>query len=128
MARIAFGTINGVVQRKFATGIERKHFEQAAQSRLRRFPLNQRCSGDRAGVDHWIARPASAWFEADGIEGVARWLSRNFAQHVLPAVVLQGEAVHERLGNRLYRERLQRVANFIDVACCRDETNAEPFW
>ena len=46
----------------------------------------------------------------------------------MPAAVLQCEAVDERLGNRLYRERLQRVADFINVARCRDQANAEPFW
>ena len=126
VAGLAFRLVNFFVQGQFATSIKRKGFQNPFEPRRRRFARNQSGGGNRAGVDHRIARPAGAGIEADGIERIAGRLHADAFQNRIAAVVFKGEAVNERLGNGLDGEFLPRVADLIDRAVRRDETDAEP--
>ena len=89
-------------------------------------PVHQRGGGDGAGVDHRVHRPAGVRLQADGVEGVARRLDADLAPHLLGATVLEGDAVDQRLGDRLDRERLARRADLVDLAVDGGDGDAEP--
>ena len=89
-------------------------------------PGDQRGGGDRAGVDHRVQRrpvPGSRLIELnaspDGSTPIV-------AQHLLAAAVLERHAVDQRLGDRLDREGLARVADLVDLAVDRRHDDAEP--
>ena len=104
----------------------REHLHDAAQSHLGRPPFDEAGAGDRAGVDHRIARAAGDGIEPDGVEGVARRLDADLCQHLRASVVFEREAIDEGLRDRLDGELLPRVADFVNAAVGRDDADAEP--
>jgi len=71
-------------------------------------------------------RPAGGRLQADLVEGVAGGLDRDLREHRRLAAILEGEPVHERLRDRLDRERLPRVADLVEVPVGGREADAEP--
>ena len=65
--------------------------------------------------------------QADRIEGLAGRLDADFREHGGLAGILQRKPIGERLGHRLQRERLPRVAHLVDVAVASGDADAEPF-
>jgi hypothetical protein len=69
-----------------------------------------------AGIDHRVERAAARLVEADRVEGIAAGFHANLRQHVFRAPLVEGQAIHERLGDRLDREPLPRITDFVDEA------------
>jgi hypothetical protein len=115
-----------VVERQRAAGVGRDRADHARQPRLGALAAHQRRGGDGAGVDHRVHRPAGVRLEADRVERVARGLDADLAPHRLGALVLEGDAVDQRLGDRLDRERPARVADLVDLAVDGGDGDAEP--
>jgi hypothetical protein len=64
--------------------------------------------------------------QADGVEGIARRLDTDLSPNRLGAMVFEGDAVDQRLGDRLDRELLARRADFVDLAVDGGDGDAEP--
>jgi hypothetical protein len=126
MAGAALGFEDRLVNLQRPAGVGRDGVDDARQARLGARPADERRDGDRAGVDHRVHRPAGLRLEADGVERVARRLDADLAPHRLGALVLEGDAVDQRLGDRLDRELLARRADLVDLAVDGGDGDAEP--
>ena len=62
--------------------------------------------GDRPGVHQRIERPVRDFVEHDRVERFAGRLDADLLEHLLAAVVLERQAEHERLRDRLDAEQL----------------------
>jgi hypothetical protein len=87
--------------------------------------LDQPGGGDGSRVDHRVERAVGSLVENDGVEGVAGRLHAHAGQHAFEAVIFQREAVHERLGNTLNRERHLAVADRVGLAVHRHQCDPE---
>ena len=127
MAGAALRFEHRLVERERATGIGR----QGADHPRRAAPaaLSPRTSEAMAMAPALIigfsGRPVLR-LEADRVEGVARRLDADLSPHRLGAAVLEGDAVDQRLGDRLDRERLARRADLVDLAVDGGDGDAEP--
>ena len=121
-----------VLRGEHASSIERSRpakaevlIEDALDRLLEPDRLDQRGGDDRAGVDHRVERYARARLQGDRVERLAAGLDVDVLTHSLFPDRLQGEGESERLGDRLDRELLAGVADFIDGATGGHDTDAE---
>ena len=105
--------------------------ERAAGERrqARRDPLepaaHERGGEDRARVDERVRRAPRPRLEADRVERLAARLGPDARVDLVEPEVLERERVHERLGDRLDRERRGRVAHGVGVALVALEHDPE---
>ncbi|SKX74617.1 Uncharacterised protein [Mycobacteroides abscessus subsp. abscessus] len=118
VGRVHLGLVQGLVDCQFASG---KCGEEAAR------PLDagldvgvvvdeQPVGGDRAGVDHRVARPAGTALEGEFVECLARRFDAHLLQHRVESAVGQCRRVGERLGDRLDGELDLVVADAVRSA------------
>ena len=107
-------------------GVKAHGIQQAPQPGLWRFAGDQSRAGDRAGIDHWVPRPAVA-IQADRIEGVARRLDPDLLQHRNSPMILQRQTINERLGDGLNGERLVRITHRVHGAIGSGQADSKPF-
>ena len=80
-------------------GISGKFFLDAEKLVISAVTLDKACSDNGAGVNHWIQRPPAYRFQADGIECLAGWFDIDPGSNQLFALILQGNAIGEGLGD-----------------------------
>ena len=125
MARVALGGVDLLIDLQRPAGQLREVVQQLGLGLIPRQLLDLGRGGDRPGVDHRVAGDAGGRIEADGIEGLPRGLHPHLALHVLQRQALQRQAVGERFGDRLNRERFVGVASCIDAAIRHGHNDAE---
>src|SRR5258708_11251350 len=87
--------------------------------------VDQRGGDDGAGIDHRVEWAIAPVVEHNRIELIARRLDADASQHRIAAMIVQREAIYERLRDRLEREGLPRVAHFVNKAVGGHEGDAE---
>jgi hypothetical protein len=80
---------------------------------------------DRAGVDQWIEGRVRPGLQLDRVERVAARLDVDVLERRVVAERLDRDAEHQRLGHRLHRERLARVADLEHAPLGRHHADAE---
>ena len=123
---LALGLEHRLVDGQRPAGVGRHGVEHARQPRVRRCRLRSATPTAMApALIIGLQRPAGAGLQADRVEGVAGGLDADRLLHALAAAVLQRHAVDQRLGDRLQRERLARVADLVDLAVDGGDGDAE---
>ncbi len=119
VAGLALGGEDRLVHLQGPAGVAAVGLQHAREALRRRVAGHQRRRGDRAGVDHRVARAGQVRsvfrLQADGVERVTRRLDADLGHDRVAAPVGQRQAVGERLGHRLDGERGARVADLVDV-------------
>ncbi len=102
--------------------------EEAEQAVDRRsLPVvDERVDGDRARVDHRVARPAGLGIQRQLVEGLAAGLHPHPVEDVVDAPVLDGQRVGEGLGHRLDAEQVVGVAARVHGPVDRADRDRHP--
>ena len=124
MAGLALRAVDALVDLQRPPGVVGVGREHALE-RVRRDRREQPGAGDGPGVDHRVERRAGALAQADLVERLAARLDADAGAHRLGPQPLQRDAVGQRLGDRLDRERHARVAGLVDAAVDRHEAHAQ---
>ena len=126
VSRFALGPVHRFVEFQRSARVARKHLDHALQTSRLALAANQPRGRNRAGIDHRVAGATCLRFEADRVERIACRLDTHLFQHWCPPVVLQRQPVHERLRNRLDRERQLGITHLVDRAVRGHQADAEP--
>ena len=126
MARFAFGSVDALVDVEIAPGVARKRRENPLDLLVGAVAPHEAACGDCTGIDQRIHRSPGLGRQADRVERLAGGLDADLREHAVLGVVLECEAVGERLRHRLDREGLPRVAHLVDVAIAGGDADAEP--
>ena len=122
----ALGRVDLLVDVERTAGIARKRVENARRLLLDGGAGDEPARGDCTSIDQRIARSTSLGLEADRVEGVAGRLDPDPAEHRGLTSIIQREPVGERLGHRLDREGVARIADLVHVPVARGDADAEP--
>ena len=126
MAGHPLGQEDRVVDVEVATGEAAETAEQAGHPLRVVLAPQQVGGGDRAGVDHRVEGPVTDGVEHDRVERLAGGLDADALEHALAPVVLERQAVDERLRDRLQREQAVGVADVEALALGGDHADREP--
>ena len=125
VAGVVLGRVDGLVDLQRPARVARVGLQHAREALVRRRAGHERRRHDRAGVDHRVARLPAAGREADRVERVARRLHADLVRDGRAPAVGERQAVGERLGHRLDRERHAGVADLVEVTVGRREADPE---
>jgi len=117
--------VDGLIYLECSTGVAAEHFEDASQAPTGTGVVDQPGGHDCTSIDHRVAGPPGFGLQADGIEGFAGGLDVDLLHHLLHALVLEGDAVGERLGYGLDGERVAGLSRLVDVAVHGDHRDTE---
>jgi len=105
MAGITFRLIDGLIHLQRVSGGIAEEFEQCLATLLRGVSGHETGRGNGAGIDHRVERASRLGIQADGIEGLAGGFDSDLGKHPLQSAGFESQAINQRLGNRLNRER-----------------------
>ena len=125
MAGCQFRAEHRVVDIELPRGEVRKQVDHGRGAFFRGFARHHRRDRDGAGIDHGVEGPVRDLVEHDGVERLACRLDADTVEHVGAAELLQREAMHEWLRDRLNGEGVAGVTGGVDPAVDGRQRNAK---
>ena len=117
---------DGGIDVDFTATIAAEHGQESVRALGQVLSLDHVRRGDSAGVHHGVERAVRPLVQNDGVEGIPGGFDAYFAEHVIPAMILQGQAINKRLRHGLDGEQSSMIAHVEDLPVRGHQRDGEP--